>query len=60
MYEQTLEDIYNSLSTDELIMLISAYREDKRQMRESGDVAGADKVHITIQRLRQILHSKQR
>lgn len=59
MYEQTLEDIYNSMSIDELLMLISAYRDDKRQMSESGDDVGADKAHITIQYLRQILHTKQ-
>lgn len=58
MYEQTLEDIYYSLSTDELLMLISAYREDKRQMSESGDDVGADRIHITIQHLRRILHDK--
>jgi hypothetical protein len=59
MYEQTLEDIYNSMSIDELIMLITSYRHDKEQMLVSGDDVGADKAHTTIQYLRQILNSKQ-
>jgi hypothetical protein len=59
MYEQTLEDIYNSMSSDELIMLITSYRHDKEQMLVSGDDVGADKAHTTIQYLRQILNSKQ-
>ena len=58
MYEQTLEDIYHSMSTDELIMLITSYRHDKENMITSGDVNGADKTNITIQYLRQILNSK--
>jgi hypothetical protein len=59
MYEQTLEDIYNSMSIDELIMLITSYRHDKEQMLVSGDDVGADKAHTTIQYLRQILNNKQ-
>jgi hypothetical protein len=59
MYEQSLEDIYLQMSIDELLMLITAYRHDKEQMLNSGDVNGADKAHITIQYLRQILNSKQ-
>lgn len=59
MYEQSLEDIYLQMSTDELVMLITAYRHDKEEMISSGDVNGADKAHITIQYLRQILNSKQ-
>jgi hypothetical protein len=58
MYEQTLEDIYHSMSTDELIMLITSYRHDKEEMITSGDVDGADKTNITIQYLRQILNGK--
>ena len=58
MYEQSLEDIYLQMSIDELLMLITAYRHDKEQMLNSGDVNGADKAHITIQYLRQILNSK--
>lgn len=58
MYEQTLEDIYLQMSTDELLMLITAYRHDKEQMINSGDDIGAGKVHVTIQYLRQILNSK--
>jgi hypothetical protein len=58
MYEQTLEDIYHSMSTDELIMLITSYRHDKESMITSGDVNGADKTNVTIQYLRQILNGK--
>jgi hypothetical protein len=58
MYEQSLEDIYLQMSTDELIMLITAYRHDKENMLVSGDIIGADKAHTTIQYLRQILNSK--
>ena len=58
MYEQTLEDIYLQMSIDELIMLITSYRHDKEQMLNSGDDIGADKAHVTIQYLRQILNSK--
>ena len=58
MYEQTLEDIYLQMSVDELIMLITSYRHDKDNMLVSGDNVGADKAHITIQYLRQILNSK--
>jgi hypothetical protein len=58
MYEQTLEDMYYSMSTDELLMLITSYRHDKEKMISSGDIDGADKTHITIQYLRQILNSK--
>lgn len=59
MYEQSLEDIYLQMSIDELLMLITAYRHDKEEMMSSGDNVGADKAHITIQYLRQILNSKQ-
>ena len=59
MYEQSLEDLYLQLSTDELVMLISSYRHDKEEMINSGDIAGADRAHIRIQYLRQILNSKQ-
>jgi hypothetical protein len=59
MYEQSLEDIYLQMSIDELLMLITSYRNDKEQMLSSGDITGADKAHITIQYLRQILNSKQ-
>ncbi len=58
MYEQTLEDMYLQMSTDELIMLITSYRHDKEEMISSGDINGADKAHVTIQYLRQILNSK--
>ena len=58
MYEQTLEDIYLQMSIDELIMLITSYRHDKEDMLVSGDNVGADKAHVTIQYLRQILNSK--
>jgi hypothetical protein len=58
MYEQSLEDIYLQMSVDELIMLITSYRHDKDHMLVSGDNTGADKAHITIQYLRQILNSK--
>ena len=58
MYEQTLEDIYLQMSTDELLMLITSYRHDKEQMTRFGDNIGADKAHVTIQYLRQILNSK--
>ena len=58
MYEQTLEDIYLQMSVDELIMLITSYRHDKEDMLVSGDNVGADKAHVTIQYLRQILNSK--
>jgi hypothetical protein len=58
MYEQSLEDLYLQLSTDELVMLITSYRHDKEQMISSGDDIGADKAHTTIQYLRQILNSK--
>lgn len=58
MYEQTLEDIYLQMSVDELIMLITSYRNDKDNMLVSGDGIGADKAHTTIQYLRQILNSK--
>jgi hypothetical protein len=58
MYEQTLEDIYLQMSVDELIMLITSYRHDKDNMLVSGDNVGADKAHVTIQYLRQILNSK--
>jgi hypothetical protein len=58
MYEETLEDIYHSMSTDELIMLITSYRHDKEDMITSGDVDGADKTNVTIQYLRQILNGK--
>jgi hypothetical protein len=58
MYEETLEDIYLQMSVDELIMLITSYRHDKDNMLVSGDNVGADKAHITIQYLRQILNSK--
>jgi hypothetical protein len=58
MYEETLEDIYLQMSTDELIMLITSYRHDKEQMMNSGDVIGADKTYVTIQYLRQILNAK--
>lgn len=58
MYEQSLDDIYLQMSIDELLMLITAYRHDKEQLMDSGDVNGADKVNITIQYLRQILNGK--
>jgi hypothetical protein len=58
MYEQTLDDIYLQMSTDELLMLITAYRHDKEQMMDSGDVDQADKTNVTIQYLRQILRGK--
>lgn len=59
MYEQTLDDIYRSLSTDELLMLITAYREDKRHMIDSRDNDEAvNRVDVTIQYLRLILREK--
>jgi hypothetical protein len=58
MKHESLEDIYLQMSTDELIMLITAYRHDKDNMLVSGDDVGADKAHTTIQYLRQILNSK--
>lgn len=59
MYEQTLDDIYRSLSTDELLMLITAYREDKRHMIDSRDNDEAvNRVNVTIQYLRLILREK--
>ena len=58
MYEQSLEDLYLQLSTDELVMLITSYRNDKEQMLSSGDVSGAERVQVTIQYLRNILNGK--
>jgi len=46
------------MSIEELIMLITSYRHDKEEMISSGDINGADKAHVTIQYLRQILNSK--
>lgn len=58
MYEQSLEDLYLQLSTDELVMLITSYRNDKEEMLSSGDVSGAERVQVTIQYLRNILNGK--
>lgn len=58
MYEQSLEDMYLQMSTDELIMLITSYRHDKEKMLDSGLVNEADKTNVTIQYLRQILNAK--
>jgi len=54
MKHESLEDIYLQMSTDELIMLITAYRHDKDNMLVSGDDIGADKAHpafVSILRL---------
>jgi hypothetical protein len=60
MYEQSLEDIYLQMSCDELIMLITSYRNDKEDMISYGDDIGADRVNVTIQYLRQLLRDKNR